>query len=143
VYDLFVGGMVTVLAAIARETGAIEMRQAGGKAQTRGRRGRHETGACGDAIIIERLYSPAEEIIIERLGFDQHGCQESREGFVREKPRHQIEWLVHQAEAVEDNRVDDIARGHEPRVWMWSGYAVNDLTHAECLAPTRDKAHMV
>jgi hypothetical protein len=53
--DRFVGGVVAVIAAIHMEAGAIERHNVRGKASTRGRRGRHETIACGDARRIERL----------------------------------------------------------------------------------------
>ena len=55
VHDLFVGGVVAVIAAIDMEAGAIEMHKARGKAQPLGSRGRNETLECGDAIRIERI----------------------------------------------------------------------------------------
>ena len=76
-------------------------------------------------------------------GFDQPGCQESRGRCVRETPRDQRAWLVHTAEAVEHHRLHGIARGHDPRVWLVSGGPIHDLTHAECIEPTRDQAYMV
>jgi hypothetical protein len=142
VHDPFVGGMVAVIAAIAMEAGTIARRQARGKAPTLGSRGRHQTVACGDAIIIERIQSPPERLIMERLGVDQQGCQESRWRLVLEKPRPEREWLVHTAKAVEDHRLHGIARGHEPRCWRVPGGTVNDLTNAEGIAHTRDQAQM-
>jgi hypothetical protein len=142
-HDRCVGGMLAVVAALAMQTGAIERRNARGKAPPLGRRGRHAPVACGAALRLARLSSPAEGLIIAMLGFDPPGCQESRSRLVLEQPGPQLAWLVHNAEAVEDHRCDGIARGHEARVWMVSGGAVHDLTHAECSEPTRDKAHMV
>ena len=54
-HDLFVGGMVAVVAALNRETGALARRDARDKPQTLGGRGRNETVEFGDAIIRERL----------------------------------------------------------------------------------------
>ena len=55
VHDLFVGGVVAVIATIDMEAGTIEMRNVRGKAQTPGSRGRNQTGEFGDAISIERI----------------------------------------------------------------------------------------
>jgi hypothetical protein len=71
VHDVCVGGGVAVIAAIARATGALERRNARGKAQTLGSRGRHAAIESGDAIIIERLESPTERIIMQLRGFNQ------------------------------------------------------------------------
>ena len=106
-------------------------------------RGRHEAREGGDVIGIERIQGTAQRLIIEMVGCDQHGCSESRYRCIREQPRDQRKLLVHQAEAVEDHRFDGIARGHDPRLWMVSGRAVNDLTYAEFIEHTRDKAQMV
>jgi hypothetical protein len=80
---------------------------------------------------------------MEMVGFDQHGCSESRYRLIREQPRDQRKLLVHQAEAVEDHRFHRIARGHDPRVWLVSGGSVNDPAHAECIEHRRNKAQMV
>ena len=80
---------------------------------------------------------------MERCGVDQPGRQESRARCIREKPRHEIEWLVHTAEAVEHHRFDGVARAHHPRVWIVWGRSVHDLTDAECIEPARDKAKMI
>jgi hypothetical protein len=77
------------------------------------------------------------------LCFDQQGSQESRERFVLEKPRPQLELLVHKAEAVEDHRFHGSTRRHNPRFWLVSGGTVNDLTNAKFIQHTRDKAQMV
>ena len=75
---------------------------------------------------------------MEMLGFDQQGRQESRERFILEKPRHEIELLVHKAEAVEHHSCDGVARGHNPRFWLVSSGTVNDLTNAEFIEHSRE-----
>lgn len=143
VHDLCVGGIVAVVAAIDMATGAIEMREARDTPQTLGGRGRNETVECGNAIIIARISRPAEGVIMEMLRFDHQGGQESRGRFVLEQPLHPRAVLVHTAEAVQDHGFDGIARGHDPRCWLVSGRAVHDLTYAEGIEHTRDKAPMV
>ena len=55
VHDLFVGGVVAVIAALDMEAGTIEMHKLRGKAQTLGCRGRDQTVEFGDAIRLERI----------------------------------------------------------------------------------------
>jgi len=142
-HALCVGGVVAVITALAREAGPLEMPHLPGTAHTLGGRGRHQTVECGNAIRLERLQSPAERVIMAMRGVDHHGRQRARGRFGLETPRHQLEVLVHPAEAGEAPRVHGIARGDEPPFWRVSGGTVHDLTKAEGLAPTRDKAQMV
>jgi hypothetical protein len=60
-----------------------------------------------------------------------------------EKLGHQLELLVHTAEAVEDHRFDGMARGHNAELRVWLGGVVNDLPNAEFFKHTCDEAPMV
>jgi hypothetical protein len=64
VHDVFVGGVVAVLAAIDMEARAIERRQARRTAQPLGRRGRHAPLEGRNVIRIERISRPTKGIII-------------------------------------------------------------------------------
>jgi len=142
VHDLCVGGVVAVRAAIARAAGAIERHQVRGQAYTRGRGGRHATVEVGDAIRIERIERPAERSIMELLGVKQPRRQASRERLILAKPRHQGAWLGHNAAAVEDHRVDGMARGDDPHLRVVLGRLVHDVAKAECVQHAGDAAQM-
>jgi hypothetical protein len=143
VHDLCVGGVVAVIAAIDMEAGASERHNARGKAPPLGSRGRHATREFGDARRIERLESPAERLLIERLGFKQTRRQESRDRFILEKPRPQLAWLGHTAEAVEDPRFDGMAGGDDAHLRVVLGRLVNDCAHAEFFTQACDEAQMI
>src|SRR5882724_7331691 len=77
------------------------------------------------------------------LGVNQAGRQESRDRFILEKPRHQVELLVYKAEAVEDHRFDGMAGGDDAHLRVLLGRLVNDFSNAKFVKHARDKAKMI
>jgi hypothetical protein len=141
--DWCVGGVVAVLAAIDLAAGALERRQARGKAPLPGRRGRHETIAGGDARSIARIEPPPERLIMQRRGVTHAGRQASSGRGILEPPRPQGEWLVHTAEAVADQRVDGMAGGDEAHLRGVLGRVVHDGADATGVTPACDEAQMI
>jgi hypothetical protein len=77
------------------------------------------------------------------FGFNQAGRQESRGRVILEKPRHQVQLLVHKAEAVEDHRVDGMAGGDEAHLRVLLGRLVNDFSDAKFVKHACDEAQMI
>jgi hypothetical protein len=77
------------------------------------------------------------------LGFNHAGRQESSGRLILEKPRHQVELLVHKAEAVEDHRFDGMAGGDDAHLGVLLGRLVNDLSDAKFVKHARDEAQMI
>ena len=105
-----------VVAAIDRETGAIEMGKGRGQPQAWRRRGGNETVECRDPIGIEPIQGASQRGIMEMLGIDPGG-DETRRRCVLKKPGHARELLVHTAEPMEDHRVDGAPPGDQAGLW--------------------------
>ena len=107
----------TVVAAIDRETGALEMGTHRGKPEAWRRRGRQKTVECRDAIVIEHLQGAAQRVILEMLGRDPRG-DEARRRFMLQKPRDEVPWLMHTAQPIQDHRFDRVAHSHHAGCWI-------------------------
>ena len=84
VHDLFVGGLIAVIAAIDMETRRIEMGERGRQPQTRGRRSGNEAIEFGQPRLVQRIEGAPEGVIIEMTGLNAGG-NEARERLVLEK----------------------------------------------------------
>lgn len=143
VHALVVGGVVAGIAAIDRAAGALARRQARGQASTLGSRGRHATLEGGEAIRLQRIQGPTARVSMQLLGVNPIGRQESSARVILEHPRHQVEWLVHTAEAGEDHRVDGMAGGDEAQLRVLLRRLVHDVADATCVTHACDEAQMI
>jgi hypothetical protein len=140
----WVGGRIGAgIATFAREAGARAMRHAWAKTQTHGSRGRHQTVEGGEALSRERLPSPPERSIRQRLGVNQARRWAARARLILAQPRHQGAWLVSQAEAVEDRRVDGTAGGDKVPLRVVLGRVVDDFSEAKFVKQACDEAPMI
>ena len=130
VHDLVVGGLIAVITAINMEAGAIEVCEGGGKAQALGGGGRNEAVECRHAIVVERIQGTPERVIVEMTGLNGRG-NEPRERFILKEMRHEVELLVHEAQAIEDHDLDRMAGGHNTHARVLLGSFINDLSDAE------------
>ena len=84
VHDLFVGGLIAVIAAIDMETRRIEMGERWRQPQTRGRRGGNEAIECGQPSLVQRIKGAPEGVIIEMTRLNAGG-NEARDGLFWKK----------------------------------------------------------
>ena len=132
----------TVVAAIARETGAIERGQGRGQPQAWRRRGGHETVECRDPIGIEQIQGASPRVILERRGIAPGG-DETRRRLVLKKQGHEIAWLVHTAEPLEDHRVDGAPPGDHAGRWRVLPRSVEDVAQPTFVKPPCPKTEMI
>jgi hypothetical protein len=142
VNDVFLGLRVAVVAPIDMETGAIEMRKAGRKAQAlRSSRG-NEAVEFGHAIAIEGIEGAAQGIIIELLWCDTRRNQ-SVCGLMLEEPGHEIQGLINKSEPIEHHRFDGFADGEVPHLWVVVGRLIENGANAEFVEHASDQAEVV
>src|SRR5215211_8247319 len=75
-------------------------------------------------------------------GFDLRGDEPVRR-FVLKKQGHEIQLLVHKAQAVEDHRLDGVAHGDQAGLWVLPGGLVNDGADAEFIKHPGHQAEMI
>jgi hypothetical protein len=107
----------TVVAPIDRAAGASEMRKGRRHPEALCRRGRNEAVECRATIVIERIHSASQRVIMEMLGSDPRG-DEALCGLILKKQRDEGAWLVHKAEPMEDHRFDGVAHGDNAGLWI-------------------------
>ncbi len=78
-HNLFVRGLLALIAAVDMEAGAIEMREGRCKARALGSRGGNEAVECRHPIGVERIEGTPERIIVEMAGF--YGWRDQEQPF--------------------------------------------------------------
>jgi hypothetical protein len=142
VHDLFRGLLVAVVAPIHMNACAIEMGQAGRKAQVLGSRRGNETVKFGHTIGLEGVQGPTQGVIVELLR-GHAGRNQAAGGLMLEKSGDEVERLMDTPQAIEHHRVDGFSEGEVPLFRVLLGGLVEDVANAECVEHTRDKAEVV
>src|SRR5262249_45283361 len=90
----------------------------------------------------ERIQGTPEGVIVEMTGLNGRG-NESRERFILEEMRDEVELLVHEAQAVEDHGLDRMAGGHHTHARGLLSGVITDLSDAECVEHPCDEAEVI
>src|SRR4029453_16169574 len=130
VYDLFVGGLIAVIAAIDIETWRIERGERGRQPQTRGARSGNEAVEGCHSRLVQRLKGAPEGGIIEMTGLNA-GRHKASDGFILEKMGHERELLVEKAQTIEPHGFDRMAGSDNPRFRVLLRRLINDFSDAE------------
>ena len=142
VHDLFVGGLIAVIAAIDMETRRIEMGERGRQPQTPGRRGGNEAVECRYPKVVEGIEGAPEGVIIEMAGLNAWG-NEARNRLILEKMGDEVQLLVDKAKTMKHHGFDRMAGGHNPHFRVLLGGAINDFSDAEFFKHARDQTQVI
>src|SRR4051812_48887035 len=140
--DLLSRFRLTVIASIEMKTGAIEVSKARRQAQPFSGGGGYQTVEFGHPVGIERIQGPAQGIIIEMRGFDARRNQPLG-GLMLKKHGHEVELLIHKAEAVEHHRLDGAPHRDNARFWTLLRSMVNDMANTQLFEHPSDKTQMI
>jgi hypothetical protein len=139
--DMGVGLLGTVVAAVDVETRAVQMRKPRGSPQAWRGGDRHKPGAFGHTRALERLQGTSQRVILARRGFNPRGDEPVRRCGLK-KEGHEVQWVVHNAHAVQDHRLDGVAHGDPASLWVVLGGVVNDGANPELINHPGHQAEM-
>jgi hypothetical protein len=134
--------LVTVVAAIDMNTGAIEMGQAGRKPQTCGSGRGKEAVEFRHPVIVKRIPRTAERVIIAMVRLNTRG-DASRERLVLKKMRHQGKPLVDKAQAIQDHGFDGMACSDNPHCRVVLRCLINNLSDTKCFKHACDEPQVI
>ena len=142
VHDLFVRGLVAVVAPVHMEAGRIERRTCGGEAQPWGGGRCYQALECGHTVCIERLQGTPHGVIME-LCRDNTGRNAARGGRIVEESRDEGARVIDTPQAIAHQRFDGCTSREIPHCRVLLGRSIKDLPNAECVAHASDKAAVV
>jgi hypothetical protein len=142
VRDMRLRLLVTVIATIDREAGALERGTPRRPPEALSRGGRQQPVECRDAILIAPSQGTSARVIMARLGLHPRG-DEAQRRLVPTTPGHAGALRVHTDKPVEDQRVDGAAPSDQAGLWGVVLGAVKHLTAAPFVNQPGHETEMV
>ena len=141
-YDLRVGVLFAVIAAIDVEAGRVEMGKARRQSEALGSRRRNETVEFCHAIGIEGIQGATERIIVELFGGNT-GRNESGGGLILKEPGDEVERVIEKSQAIEHHGFDGFPHGEVSHFRVLVGRSIEDVANAKLVEHARDEAEVV
>jgi len=93
-------------------------------------------------MVMERIQGTPQRVTIQVRGCAPLG-DEPVGWFVLNNQRHEIPWLLHKTQAVEDHSLDGVAHGDQAILWVLLRGVVNDRANATFIEHPGYQAEMI